>query len=636
LEIIAKAKKINYKKVLSRKPVKIIIGLLILTAVGLIIYNSSFVQKKLASNSTSVQRTANVKKGDIKVTVSGSGAVYFVQSQETVSKVDGIVKKVYFKEGDKVKAGDLLAELDDSDQQGKVQDASNSLAQTELSNNSAYSDLENLTINAPFNGQVTGISVSKGDTVNKGTAILTITDTSKLKATLPFNAADINLIKLGTAVDINVASLMQVVKGTVTYVSNQPSASSNGALLYNVEIQINNPGALTENMTVSADVSTTKGTVSSIDSGKLSYINKTTITSKVSGNVQSISVKEHQQVGSGTTMIKLQSDEVEKSLKTASLNIENSQKQVNTAQEKLEYYKIYAPFDGTIISQTINVGDSVKAGGVIAKVADTSQLAFNVAIDELDVSQVKVGQEVSVSLDAFSETTTTQMKGEVSKIAMEGTSTNGVTSYNVTIKIKDSNEKIKSGMNANGEVLVSNTTEVLYVPIEAIKKIQNKSYVYVKSDGTQGSGTKAQEQGNIPQGQSGSASSGNSSNSNIQRRNTNSANGNSSWNSNGNDSAATSNRSASNATSNSKTSSNSTNNYYANATLKQVEVGVYNDSYIEIKSGLNEGDTIILPQIQSSSSTNSSKTQSGIGGIGGLGGVNQGGPPSGSATGGRN
>ncbi|KOA20604.1 multidrug resistance protein MdtA [Clostridium homopropionicum DSM 5847] len=650
MESVAKAKKIGFKKFLSKKPVKIIIGVLLVAIIGLIIYNSSYVQKKLSSNSTTVQRTANVKKGDIKVTVSGSGAVYYVQSQETVSKVDGIVKKVYFKEGDKVKAGDLLAELDDSDQQSKVQDASSSLAQTELSNNSAYEDLENLTIKAPFSGQVTGISVSSGDTVNKGAAILTITDTSKLKVTLPFNAADVKLIKTGTAADVNIASLMQVVKGTVTYVSSQPAVSSNGTLLYNVEIQISNPGALTENMVASADISTTKGTISSIDSGKLSYINKTTITSKVSGNVESVSVKEHQQVKSGTTMVKLQSDEVEKSIRTASLNIANSQKQVSTAQEKLEYYKIYAPFDGSIISQTINVGDSVKAGGVIAKVADTSQLAFNVSIDELDVSQIKVGQEVTVSLDAFSDTSTTPMKGAVSKIAMEGTSTNGVTSYNVTIKISGTDEKIKSGMNANGEILVSNTTDVLYVPIEAIQKINNKSFVYVKSDGTQGSGTNTQGQSNIPQGQSentansngevkgnasGNNASGNSSNSNIQRRNTNSSNGNTSWNPNGNNSSSSS-QSSSNRTSSSKTSSSSTNNYYANAVLKEVEVGVYNDSYIEIKSGLNERDTVILPQIQSSSSTNSSKTQSGIGGFGGMGGGVQGGPPSGSAGGGKN
>lgn len=657
MESIAKIKKINFKKYLSKKPVKIVIGVLLVVIIGLIIYNSSYVQKKLSSNSTAVERTANVKKGDIKVTVSGSGAVYYVQSQETVSKVDGIVKKVYFKEGDKVKAGDLLAELDDSDQQSKVQDASSSLALTELSNSSAYKDLDNLTIEAPFSGQVTGISVSNGDAVNKGAAILTITDTSKLKVTLPFNAADVKLIKTGTAAEVNIASLMQVVRGTVTYVSSQPSVSSNGTLLYNVEIQINNPGALSENMVASADIGTTKGNISSIDSGKLSYINKTTITSKVSGNVESVYVKEHQQVKSGTTMVKLQSDEVDKSLRTASLNIQNSQKQVSTAQQKLDYYKIYAPFDGTIISQTINVGDSVKTGGVIAKVADTSQLAFNVAIDELDVSKIKVGQEVTVSLDAFSDTSTTPMKGAVSKIAMEGTSTNGVTSYNVTIKVNGTNENIKSGMNANGEILVSNTTDVLYVPIEAIQKINNKSFVYVKSDGTQGVGTNTQGQFTPPQGQgtytnsSGSEvrnnsngnnnETGNSTNTNTntntnrQRSNTNSSNGNSSWSSNGNGNSS-SNRSSSTRTSTSKTSSSSTNNYYANAVLKQVEVGVYNDSYIEIKSGLSEGDTVILPQIQASSSTNSSKTQSGIGGFGGMGGGTQGGPPSGSTGGGKN
>lgn len=631
MEIASQKSKFNFKTFLSKRPVKIISLLLLLAIIGLVIYRSSFIQKKLSSDAQVVQRTSKVERGDIKVTVSGSGAVYFVQSQEAVSKVDGVVKKVYFKAGDKVKAGELLVELDDSDQQEKVQDAENNLAQTQLSNNSTYTDAANLTIKAPFTGQVTGISISKGDSVNKGAAILTITDTSKLKATLPFNASDIKSIKVGSVVDINVTSLMQTVKGTVTYVSNQPTTSSTGALLYNVEIQINNPGALTENMDVSADISTTNGILSSIGAGKLSYVNKSVVTSKVGGTVESILVRENQQVQSGATILKLQSDDVEKSLQTASLNIENSQKQVKSAAEKLEYYKIYAPFDGTIISQDINVEDSLKAGDVIAKIADTAQLAFDVPIDELDVSQIKVGQKVSISLDAFTETAAAPINGEVSKIAMEGTSNNGVTTYNVTVKIIDGYEKIKSGMNANGEILVNNTTDVLYVPIEAIQKRGNKSFVYVKSSGTNGSGVKTENNGTSPAGsfsKDGNMQQGGNMNNNGEavRNKTNNAE-------NSSTSRTTGNRTSTGTTAaGNNSSSKTTSNYYANAALKEVEVGAYNDDYIEIKSGLNEGDTVILPQIQSSSSKQSTNTQGGMGGLGGIGGGVPGGMPQGGTS----
>lgn len=609
MEIVSNIKKFNFKAFLSKKPIKIVVTLLLLVIIGLAVYKSSFVQSKLITTSQVVQRTANVQKGDIKVTVNGSGAIYFVKSQETVSKVDGIVKKLYFKTGDKVKAGDLIAELDDNDQQQKVVDAENNYAKTELSNDSTYKDESNLTIKAPFTGQVTGISVNTGDEINKGDTILTITDTSKLKVTLPFNAADIKLIKVGNSVDVNVTSLMQVVKGTVTYASSQPTASASGALLYNVEIGVSNPGSLTENMEVSADVSTTKGIVSSITGGQLSFINKTTVKSKVAGTAQYVSVRENQQVKSGETIVRIQSDEVEKSSKTASLNIESAQKQVDAANEKLEYYKIYAPFDGTIIAQDINLEDSLKAGSVIAKIADTSQLAFDVSIDELDISKMKVGQKVSTTFDAFTETSITPINGEVSKIAMEGTSQNGVTTYTVTIKITDNYEKVKSGMNANGEILVSNVTDVLYVPIETIQKRGDKSFVYVKSNGSgaQTQGMRTPPNGGFGQGTDSNNNSGVGGNSTGNFKNSNRSTGN----------ANNSNRSSAGSLARNNSFSKTNNNYYANSTLKVVEVGAYNDSYIEIKSGLSEGDTVILPQIQTSSTTQSTNTQGGFGGFGG-------------------
>lgn len=190
---------------------------------------------------------------------------------------------------------------------------------------------------------------------------------------------------------------------------------------------------------------------------------------------------------------------------------------------------------------------------------DPNAMQFDVSVDELDVAKLAVGQKVNITLDAITSTKTTPMEGEITKIAVVGTSTSGVTTYPVTIQFTGDVKVLKGGMNANGEIIVDEMKNVLYVPLEAVTTSGTKSYVWVKGSGKTSEKTS----------------------------------------------------STSNSSSKNKTSS-----YYENAVKKEVTVGDNTDTYIVIKSGLSAGDTVILPQIKTSSSTStSSKTSSG-GGMG--------------------
>lgn len=631
--------KFNVKNFLSKKAVKPVAIILVLVIVGTVVLRVPAVNKILFGKKSSVQqRLSTVKKGAVKSIVSGSGAISFTNSYKIYSKTAGTVLKVNYKEGDTVKAGAVIYELDQSDAQSSLDNSQSTLEQSQISAASSDTDVSNLLIKAPFSGQVSTITVSQGDTVAKGGTVMTITDTSKLKVLLSFNAADIGKVAVNQTADVYVASLMQSVSGTVTYVSNEPSATSTGGKLYTVEIQMNNPGALIGGMSASAEIHTDNGDVSSTNTATMNYLNKQSITSLTGGTVESINVKENQQVDSGTQLIIMKSDDISRAKESADLKISAAQTQIDAAKKQLAYFNITAPADGMITTITYKVGDTVKVGDQVSAVVDPTQMQFDIAVDELDIAKLAVGQKADITLDALSGVT---VKGEVSKLAVQGTSTSGVSTFPVTVKIDNNLDKIKGGMNANADIVVSDQENVVYVPIEAITTVGGKSFVRVKESG---SSPKANESsGNMGNGTDSSGTSGQSSSSSSTKKSSSTADaggppdmGGSSGSKGNSKSEATVSTKISGGNgyesanqsrslgSKSNSSKNKTNTYYAGTVLQPVQVGVNDGTNIEIKSGLDEGQQILLPELQTSSKSTSSKSStkssSGMGGMGGPGG----------------
>jgi HlyD family secretion protein len=587
----------------------VVVGILLVVIVGVFLLLNGFKILGASGKNAVTQRTAKVARGDLTVTVTGSGAIESSNKDELFSSVNSTVTKAYFKEGDRVKAGDLMFELDDSDANLNLEQAKNNMEQALLSYNNAVSDVENLNVKAPFSGHVTGIQVKVGDVLNKGTAILTLTDNSTLTLLVPFNSGGITNIVTGQPATVYLPSLMQSVSGKVSYISNKPYSTSSGGQLYNVEITIENPGSLQEGMTANAEIATPAGTISSAGSSTLKVAESRVIKSATSGTVKKINVMENQYVDKGAIMVELEDDSVLLNKETASIKITDLQVQVDTAKKQLTYYKIYAPMDGVIVDQKVGTGDSVEKGQSLAVLIDSDHMQFPIPVDELDIAKIKLGQKVNVTIDALPETTSKPLTGVVSYIESQGTSSNGVTTYPVTISI-DNPENLKVGMNANAEIMVENKTNVLYVPIEAVQKQNNKTIVWVKSDGKSGGGQKAQSQNNPTTG------------SNTAKAGTNNASGANSFSRQGGGNATGANQTGSSGqrSNNARTGTASGRNY-ANAVPREVEVGINTTDYIEIVSGLKEGEEVILPaQTQTTRSTSTQRQTMMMGGGPGDGG----------------
>lgn len=172
---------------------------------------------------------------------------------------------------------------------------------------------------------------------------------------------------------------------------------------------------------------------------------------------------------------------------------------------KIGTTSVKTPIAGTLITKNVEKGEYVQVNNQsaamtptqvepIAVVADISTMKVKIEVDELDIGKITKGMDAQIMCDAIAGKVYT---GKVSKIAAEGTSTNGVTTYPVTILIENP-EDLKIGMNTDVTILVEKKENVLSIPMDTITKENNNTYVYVKQDNLQTKDKKEQTSFKIP------------------------------------------------------------------------------------------------------------------------------------------
>ena len=139
---------------------------------------------------------------------------------------------------------------------------------------------------------------------------------------------------------------------------------------------------------------------------------------------------------------------------------------------------ITAPADGIITTLSVSAGERVTSGQVVAHLTNYNSLQTVVQIDELDISKIKKGQPVDLKVNAFSDQPYT---GKVKAIADEGTSSNGVSTFDVTIQI-DKPDNLKVGMSVEASILTVSKKNAIYVPLEAVHSAYGEKYVNLASN----------------------------------------------------------------------------------------------------------------------------------------------------------
>jgi HlyD family secretion protein len=139
------------------------------------------------------------------------------------------------------------------------------------------------------------------------------------------------------------------------------------------------------------------------------------------------------------------------------------------AKVNLAYATIYSPIDGVVLNRAVDEGQTVAASfntpTLFSIANDLTQMQVEADIDEADIGQIKLGQEVGFTVDAFPDD---QFTGEVSQIRLQPVTTSNVTTYTVIIRADNPDKKLMPGMTASLVVVIKEANDVLMIPSRAL------------------------------------------------------------------------------------------------------------------------------------------------------------------------
>ncbi|NOV02101.1 efflux RND transporter periplasmic adaptor subunit [Paenibacillus planticolens] len=440
------------------------------------------------------QSAMKVTKGSISSSISGTSQLDAKDKQNIVIPVDAIIKTMNLTQNQAVKKGDVLVELSVPSTETNLKEAQVSLQQLEKELAELQGEQNHMSISASMSGKLTLASnLDVGSQVNKTTKIGTISDTSQFKVKLPFPLQEAVQLQKGDNVELTVDGYLLSKIGTVSTVSHDMKADANGNKIVDVEVLVTNDGTLSSGLKVKGSIGTGDDKVESTEQAALDYVRTSPIFSEASGTIKSLKFKDGDTVKQGELIAGLFNDDLQQNIISKQAAIDSQKIKVDDAQQKVNQLTITAPFDGVFSADFANsksnvlrnypVGAQINANTTLGAVASLSTMQLAIAVDELDLTSVKVGQKAVVKVDAISGKS---FDGEVTSVSNVGTTSNGVTTYDAVVSIPNTAASdLKYAMTATAEIFIQDKKDILVVPIQAITTTKGKSTVALKkADGT--------------------------------------------------------------------------------------------------------------------------------------------------------
>ena len=406
-------------------------------------------------------RLDTVQRRDLTASVDGAGTIRAIESYQVDALVTGEVLEAPLEVGDWVEKGDLLYRIDAGEAEVGLQQAQLSLRQAQLSYDQLAAGQK---VTAAAAGVVQQVYVREGDLVSPGSPIAEVADTSVMTLTLPFQSADAAGLAPGQSAQVTIAGTLETLPGTVESVASADLVGAGGALVRPVKLRVSNPGALTEQTSATAVV----GETACAGSGNFEACSRQTVVAQTSGQVTDVPVTAGGRVSAGTPLATLGGSALKDSLESAAISVENAQLTCQRARDALESYTITAPISGTVIEKNVKAGDKVDGinSGSLAVIYDLSCLTLTMNVNELDIGKIQPGQQVELTAAALPGQT---FRGVVDRVSINGTTTNGFTTYPATILVEEYGA-LKPGMNVSATIQGDTAAGVLTVPVEAVSR----------------------------------------------------------------------------------------------------------------------------------------------------------------------
>ncbi len=444
-----------------------IIAIIVAVIVLLLIINGivkARQEKMAAFNVTPEYQTVSV--GDIELTVSGDGNLESGSSMTFLAETDLAIENVVVLEGQKVKAGDVIATLDAEGMQDILRTVEYDLNEMQATVDESDRVKETYYIKAPVDGRLKDIQLLEDGLVEDA-------------------MADVGYIALISTVE---EMKIEITEEEYEALSKEPGlAVKCERHKYDEDVELRYIGGTpyviipTDMRTIGAEADIYSITATKSGNELASGIVELVAYEKLQGTYGEISYQddfENYRVDKGEVLFHV--DKYKYTLENAYYQLKDMRDEYNECLALTESLTLTAPYDGIVTSLALSDDATITQGSAIASFQSLESWKATIAVDELDIATIQVGQEAVVTIDALDYQ---EFPATVRGIASAGTASGGITTYNVLLDVQPA-DGFRISMTLTCEIVTESASGVLTVPQTAVRSYGDISYVLVAADRT--------------------------------------------------------------------------------------------------------------------------------------------------------
>jgi HlyD family secretion protein len=371
-------------------------------------------------SSTPQYMTARIERGNLRNTVTATGALQAVTTVQVGSQASGTISALYADFNSVVKKGQVIAQLDPSTSQAQVNQARANLEQARASLAQARAAVVNARA---------GVSSAQAKSL-------------ETRSTVQNNQAGVS------GAEANVAVLKAQQDDALSLLKQQESLLKAGVIA-----QRDYDVAQTAYRTAEARYNQA---VAQLNQAKLTE--------------QSASSAGVAQSQAGVEQSQAQVQQAQAQVQQAAAQVQQAQAALSLAQVNLSHTTIASPIDGIVVSRDVNVGQTVAASlsapTLFTIANDLTQMQVIANIDQADIGLVEQAKSVKFSVDAFPGK---EFEGKIEEMRLNPVNVQNVVTYNVVIDVANPDQKLKPGMTANLTITIDERNNVLKVPNSALR-----------------------------------------------------------------------------------------------------------------------------------------------------------------------